>query len=274
MCLVAPLKVKTIFTPRSSTISALIIFVFFLLTQILNNVGNRLDWKFDKIENRSRIGIVPTNLNTYTRTASVGLNIVSHFLSLCACLVSNFTLLYFLRRKSAWRSTMPGPAAARRSTAPGNGRIRRNFCCPTKATLRLNVLATVAARSSIEDNGMEPAASSSVPAAETSASIAARRDQRLGRMILLLSVIMILGILPSSVTTTLSASFQQFSMSGGYRNSFIVAHSIGFVFEAINASVNIFLYYMLSSNYRCVLDKMMLKCKGKNRRVGDMGVRR
>ena len=56
-------------------------------------------------------------------------------------------------------------------------------------------------------------------------------------------------------------------------NSFLFAYSIVFVFEATNASVNIFLYYMMSSKYRCALDKMMLSCKRKNRRVGDVGVR-
>ena len=333
MCLVAPVKVKTIFTPRSSAISAVAIFVFFLMTQTLNFLGRRLDWKFDKAENRSRIGIVPTSLLEGTRVITNSMNITLQFLSLCVILISNISLLYFLKRRGAWRNRMSGPTATWNDAVSGNRDWRQsNFCCLIKTTLGLNEPRTGVSRLPMEvmpdsrepvvkryltlptpgfgaapmatihpmrasrltnvtsnnspstsgrvdepgptaDTSSDPKTTSTTvtgrtTTTETSAMVAVRRNQKRCRMIVFISAIMILSFLPNTICLALSASYKEFRLGKGLHNSYIVAYSITFVFEAINASVNIFLYYMMSTNYRRTLDKMIW-CRRKSRRVGD-----
>ena len=328
MCLVSPHNVKRIFTPRSSTITCVLIFVFFLLTQTLNNLSYRLDWKFDKAENRSRIGVVPTSLLKHVRPFSVALNIALQFLSLSAILVSNFTLLYFLRKKMSWRNLVSGQmntsreiefhssdsavrrlnrqrtvtpqllrgasedtavVASSRYLAPNTSGSSVAIIASRQTLQRSQLSKTPKTQQTTADNVGQTAILSSVAktpamitpigittnttfsAAINSSAIAVGRDQKLCRMILLLSAIMILAYLPSTICLVLAAIYKEFGMSQRLSNSFIVAYSITFVFEATNASVNIFLYYMMSSKYRHKLDKMARCFRRKSRRIRDVG---
>ena len=333
VCLVSPLKVKTVFTTKTSITSAVLIFGFFLLNQTLNFLRKQLDLKFDKAENRSLIGVVPGNLFGPLKHVNSTINITLGFLSLCAILMSSFDLLYFLkrRRNAAWRIATSGPTVTWRGGVPGNRRPRR-LCCPTKRTFTLNSPATADPRTSIELTSCrrEPVTSrylspyapsfrhpvrasppatslewpptslnsvrdseneigsttnvittsttmtaptcniapARIPASAT--AIATSKDHRLCRMILLLSTIMILGFLPNAICLVLSIRYKEFRIGKSLNNSFVVAYSCTFVIEAINASVNIFFYYTMSSNYRHTLNKMFPWFKRMTRRVGDV----
>ena len=138
LCLVAHLKVKVIFTPRSSAISAAIIFAFFLLTQTLSFSRKQLQWKFDAVKNRSVFGVVPTSLFEPLRNVSIVMNFTLQFLSLFVILVSNLTLVIFLNKRVTRRNVMSDPTATQRGSNFGN-ESRSRFCCTTKATLRADV---------------------------------------------------------------------------------------------------------------------------------------
>ncbi|RUS78777.1 hypothetical protein EGW08_013461 [Elysia chlorotica] len=307
MCLVMPLKVKKIFTPRFSTIMAVLIFVFFLLTQTFNILGYRLDWKFLKAENRSRIGVVPTKLLRHTRPVTLTMNIILQFLSLTAILISNFTLLHFLRKKISWRNIVSGRMNSLKETGPSDTRRNNhtNAVCginseeprehrcrvPASTSRPANALClnpkAHGPRVAIITTNISPGvvdtrynnsdqSSSSSSDSNTRASIqppctAVSKDQKLCRMILLISALMTIAYLPSTICLALGVYFKEFGLGLKLSNSFIVAYSITFVFEATNASVNIFLYYMMSSNYRRTLDNIASGFWRRTRRVGDVG---
>ncbi|GFN74340.1 chemosensory receptor b [Plakobranchus ocellatus] len=314
MCLVIPVKVKSIFTPKSSTIAATVIFAFFLLSQIPNALSLKLGWKFYKAENRSRIGVLPTQYSGLLRNTNAVLNLLLQFLSLIAILTSNCLLVLFFKKKvirrginSVNRTTSTKQTIRKghnlRASAVPNGRLpafssssqngspstcnRREGNETLNANLEVSpsgsLTSTTANIPSLSDQTDRPidraqpdtsraGSNLSVPAEceantlsparqtvtiDASVQALVNRDKRMSRLILLLSAIFIITYLPSTICLALVTSMSGFRTGGRYYNSFMVAYSFSFVFEAIGASVNIFPYYFLSTNFRQALDRIL-----------------
>ncbi|KAK3779333.1 hypothetical protein RRG08_028890 [Elysia crispata] len=80
--------------------------------------------------------------------------------------------------------------------------------------------------------------------------VMSQKDKRLVKMITFLSTIFIACFLPSAVNLILMICSVEFSAVGRYKNLFLVGWSFLNCLEATNASVNIFVYYKMSSHYR------------------------
>lgn len=76
------------------------------------------------------------------------------------------------------------------------------------------------------------------------------RDQRVAKMIAIISTIFIVSYTPICATLLGMALEPQLAINGLYKNTLIVTFGIGAMMETINASVNIFIYYKMSSKYR------------------------
>ncbi|XP_059161747.1 histamine H2 receptor-like [Physella acuta] len=76
------------------------------------------------------------------------------------------------------------------------------------------------------------------------------RDKKAMKMVLLISSILIVCSVPNILVSTTSICVEGISIIGYYQNLFYVLWSFAFVFGAINSSINIFLYYKMSSKYR------------------------
>ncbi|KAK3747510.1 hypothetical protein RRG08_009491 [Elysia crispata] len=76
------------------------------------------------------------------------------------------------------------------------------------------------------------------------------KDKRLVKMITFLSVIFIACFLPSAVNLIVMICSAEYSIVGRYRNLFQVGWWFLNCLEAVNSSVNIFVYYKMSSRYR------------------------
>lgn len=87
------------------------------------------------------------------------------------------------------------------------------------------------------------------------------RDRKTMSMIVLIASILIVCYIPSVVIFVATFFEPEFSIVGCYTNMFIVTWSFGFLFESINSSVNIFLYYKMSSKYRNTFHDLICKCK-------------
>ncbi|KAK3747142.1 hypothetical protein RRG08_035688 [Elysia crispata] len=77
-----------------------------------------------------------------------------------------------------------------------------------------------------------------------------QKDKRLVKMITLVSTIFIVCFLPTCFNLLASIYLAEYSIVGRYRNLFQVAWSFIKLFESTNSSVNIFVYYNMSSRYR------------------------
>ncbi|XP_012934915.1 uncharacterized protein LOC101858009 [Aplysia californica] len=85
------------------------------------------------------------------------------------------------------------------------------------------------------------------------------RDKKVVKMILFISSIFIACFLPSAVNLIAMIISAEYSIVGRYQNMFLVTWAIFNSLEANNSTVNIFVYYNMSSKYREILDKMVNK---------------
>lgn len=88
---------------------------------------------------------------------------------------------------------------------------------------------------------------------------AQKRDSKIVKMVILIAVIYCLclfSFLVNCIVTCIEPEFMAFRL---YHNFFFGIWSFAFLFESINASVNIFVYYKMSSKYRTTLQLLVAK---------------
>ncbi|KAH9514458.1 hypothetical protein Btru_025309 [Bulinus truncatus] len=83
-----------------------------------------------------------------------------------------------------------------------------------------------------------------------SSELTSRRENKAVTMVLLIAAVLIICSAPNIVLSLVSFFIQEFSVVGRYTDIFFAAWSFAFFFGAVNSSVNIFLYYKMSSKYR------------------------
>lgn len=76
------------------------------------------------------------------------------------------------------------------------------------------------------------------------------RDKKTVNMVIMIAIVLIICYSPGILISTGMFVDSEFSVIGREINIFMVTWSFAFLFEAINSSVNIFMYYKLSSKYR------------------------
>lgn len=91
------------------------------------------------------------------------------------------------------------------------------------------------------------------------------RDKRTIKMVVLIATILIICYTPgAAVAMATFAVGPEFSIKGRYINTCVAAWSIAYVFQTFNSSVNIFLYYNMSSKYKHTFDNFFLVSVRKN----------
>ncbi|CAL1543382.1 unnamed protein product [Lymnaea stagnalis] len=86
------------------------------------------------------------------------------------------------------------------------------------------------------------------------------RDKKTINMIILIALILIVCYTPGIILSMVTVFEPEFSIIGKYVNLFFAIWSFGFLFETINSSVNIFLFYKMSSKYRRSFNEMFSRC--------------
>ncbi|CAL1543818.1 unnamed protein product [Lymnaea stagnalis] len=84
-----------------------------------------------------------------------------------------------------------------------------------------------------------------------------RKDKKVVKLITLISTTFILSYLPSSILFLAMAVEHEFHPDG-YYNIFYVTWSFAYVMEGLNASLNIFVYFTMSSRFRGIVYKTFL----------------
>lgn len=86
------------------------------------------------------------------------------------------------------------------------------------------------------------------------------RDKKTMKMIVMIAGVLIVCYIPGTVVSMASAVEPEFMIDHKYANSFFSFWSIAFVFDAINSSVNLFLYYTMSTKYRHTFNQLFPMC--------------
>ncbi|CAL1541415.1 unnamed protein product, partial [Lymnaea stagnalis] len=76
-----------------------------------------------------------------------------------------------------------------------------------------------------------------------------RNDRRAVKMVTIVAAIFLISVTPSITILIITVFEIEFSLTGKYRSLFYVCYSITFIFEGINSSVNILVYYSMNSRY-------------------------
>lgn len=76
------------------------------------------------------------------------------------------------------------------------------------------------------------------------------RNHRVAKMVVMMSTLFIACFIPTSVIMLAVAFERSLTFGGKYINIGIVIGGIGFFLESVNSSVNIFIYYYMSTKYR------------------------
>ncbi|KAK7005234.1 growth hormone secretagogue receptor type 1 [Biomphalaria glabrata] len=77
-----------------------------------------------------------------------------------------------------------------------------------------------------------------------------KRDQKTVKMVITIATVMVVCYAPAVVLSLVSAIVPDFSVAGSQVNLFHAMWSFGFLLGIVNASINIFIYYYMSSSYR------------------------
>lgn len=98
-------------------------------------------------------------------------------------------------------------------------------------------------------------------------NLLSKRDQRLCKMIVVMSTILIVCFIPSTCSFVANIAVPGYGVSGRYEHVFSAVWSVTWVFEATGSSVNMFLYYVMSSKYRHTFRQVL--CRKEKTAVGS-----
>ncbi|RUS69716.1 hypothetical protein EGW08_022523 [Elysia chlorotica] len=82
------------------------------------------------------------------------------------------------------------------------------------------------------------------------------KNKRASKMVSLISTIFIVCYLPNTINQLVMSLVPDYAKNGRYINTNQVFWSVGFVAESFNCSVNIFMYYTMSTKFRSTLQSM------------------
>lgn len=90
----------------------------------------------------------------------------------------------------------------------------------------------------------------------TSQADVSNRNQKVAKMIVIISTLFIISFIPVSVNFMAMSLVPGLSIGGRYINTLSLTIGIGLILESVNSSVNILVYYKMSSNYRTVFQNI------------------
>lgn len=90
-------------------------------------------------------------------------------------------------------------------------------------------------------------------AASAQGEVVSSRNQKVSRMVVMISVLFIICFIPVSILFIAMSVMPELSIVGKHRNIVITVGGLAVILESINSSMNIFIYYKMSTKYRNVL---------------------
>lgn len=121
--------------------------------------------------------------------------------------------------------------------------IISNFVMPFSAFL-LVIICTAMLVTSLQKNSLWHRSSAS------SLTAAANRNQRVGKMVVMISALFIACFIPTSIIMLAVAFEPELTVGGKYISVGFYLGGLGMLLESINSSVNIFIYYHMGSRFR------------------------
>lgn len=90
---------------------------------------------------------------------------------------------------------------------------------------------------------------------------ASNRERKTVAMIVLIASVLIICYTPAVLLCAITFYEPEFNTGGSYYNEYQILWSFAFLFEAINSSVNIFVYLKMSTKYRLTFQEIFSRCR-------------
>ncbi|GFO25275.1 chemosensory receptor a [Plakobranchus ocellatus] len=219
LCILVPLKVRRLITPRGTFVAMLIIILLTFCPSFFIYVRYKFVWVFDPYLNITILNTIPVNSEfaiLFEKISFVICGVIQPLLAFSIVLVCTVLLVVQLRKISSWRMSV---------TSAKSKRVRS------------------------EEN---PAASSSAAEARI-----CQKEERLVRMVVGIAFIFIVSYIPTCIFLLCYVVFDEFNQFGVYRRLFMVSSFIISLGQPISGSVNILIYYKMASKFRSVFRRLV-----------------
>ncbi|GFO25270.1 chemosensory receptor a [Plakobranchus ocellatus] len=219
LCILFPLKVKRLITPKGTFISMLIIILLTFCPSFFTYIRYKFVWEFNPYLNITILNTIPVNSEFAILFEKINIlicGVIQPLLAFSTVLICTVLLVVQLRKISSWR---------------------------------MSVTSAKSQRVQSEEN---PASGSSAAKARIS-----QKEERLVRMVVAIATIFIVSYIPTCIVALCDVVFDEFHLFGVYRRLFIVSGYIISLGQPISGSVNILIYYKMASKFRSVFRRLV-----------------
>ncbi|GFO41490.1 chemosensory receptor b [Plakobranchus ocellatus] len=233
MCILIPHKAKLVFTPKKSFVAVSFISVLTLITSAPSFASLQIKTSVDTTTNATFSNLVFKESFSSMRRFRIILIACSQVFCLATIIISNVMLFWKLKKRNRiWVSRFAGHR-------PDNQRVENNSRARNVAPGNIHQISVLHG-----PTGRNP----TPPPADTNSAAALRyaRERKIGRMIVILSGIHLTSYIPIVVLACLVETRPGFK---------------------IVDSINIIIYYQMSTRYRETLNSFWAKCRKRSARV-------
>ncbi|GFN79170.1 chemosensory receptor a [Plakobranchus ocellatus] len=219
LCILVPLKVRRLITPRGTFVAIFIIILLTFCPSFFIYIRYEFVWQFNPYLNITILNTIPVNSEfaiLFEKIYIVIYGVIQPLLAFSIVLICTVVLVIQLRKISSWR---------------------------------LSVMSAKSKRVQPEENS---ASSSSASEARIS-----QKEERLVRMVVAIATIFILSYIPTCIILVCDVIFDEFNLFGVYRRLTIVSGYIISLGQPISGSVNILIYYKMASKFRSVFHRLV-----------------
>ncbi|GFO28794.1 chemosensory receptor a [Plakobranchus ocellatus] len=219
LCILFPLKVRRLITPRGTFVAMLIIILLTFCPSFFIYIRYKFVWVFNPYLNITILNTIPVNSEfaiLFEKISIVICGVIQPLLAFSIMLICTVLLVVQLRKISSWR---------------------------------LSVTCAKSQRIQLQDNP-----TSSLSAAEARIS---QKEERLIRMVVAIATIFIVSYIPTCILLLCQVVFDEFQLFGVYRRLFVVSGYIISLGQPISGSVNILIYYKMASKFRSVFRRLV-----------------
>ncbi|GFO35277.1 chemosensory receptor a [Plakobranchus ocellatus] len=219
LCILVPLKVRRLITPRGTFAGMLIIILLTFCPSFFTFIRYKFVWVFNPYLNVTILSTIPVNSELailFEKISFTICGVIQPLLAFSILLICTVLLVVQLRKISSWR---------------------------------MSVTSAKSQRVQPEQN---PGASSSAAEARIS-----QKEERLVRMVVAIATIFIVSYIPNCIMLLCFVVFDEFAMFGAYRRISVVSSYITSLGQPISGSINIIIYYKMASKFRSVFRRLV-----------------
>ncbi|GFO10467.1 chemosensory receptor a [Plakobranchus ocellatus] len=219
LCILFPLKVRRLITPRGTFVAMLIIILLTFCPSFFMYIRYKFVWEFNPYQNVTILNTIPVNSEfviLFEKIYLVIYGVIQPLLAFLIVLICTVLLVVQLRKISFWRLSVT--SAKRQRVQPEE----------------------------------YPAGSSSASGARISP-----KEESLVRKVVAIAIIFIVSYTPICIMIICYVALDEYNAFGVYRRLFVVSAYITSLGQPISGSVNILIYYKMASKFRSVFRRLV-----------------